>query len=558
MLEIYRLGYLPGPRRPLMMKAGPFKGTVQPDPPVGPKRCANASWAPSTSITIPADWTSGVYLGKLTAERERLQSYVIFVVRDDRKADFLFQVSDTTWNAYNRWPSQFSLYDDGKKEWYWGPNVQTSFDRPYGKYCQILDAPLSVGSGEFLLWEFPLAYWMEQQGYDVTYISNLDTHATRPGLRRAKGWLSVGHDEYWSLTMFQNMQQMVSKDLNLAFLSGNSICGVIDINAAERRPAQPHDRARRPVWLAPEDRARQRFSGRGPVHQERPERGEPDGCAQHLADDRRRRLDLPQARPLALRGLGHEGRRRNSRTGRLGMARRPSVRSPDCSRRQRKNPEFPRRGHCIQRRSTPARRTTSFSTQPPSGGPTGFPSPRAIFGRRSIPDPRARTPACSGSPGTCSTGCADHSRSHAGDAKSNPRKAPPSTPRGEDDPATRAEAVDEPRGIDGRGGYLVQRQDFINPETGAVQLGFQLAPAIKVYAHSSQATIVHLAIAQLSPVQQCPPGLAPKPAPSRAVTKIEPEIMRVNRDSAARPQDCAGLPPVRVAATPGHESFPVS
>ena len=61
--------------------------------------------------------------------------------------------------------------------WYWGPNVQTSFDRPYGKYCQILDAPLSVGSGEFLLWEFPLAYWMEQHGYDVTYISNLDTHS---------------------------------------------------------------------------------------------------------------------------------------------------------------------------------------------------------------------------------------------------------------------------------------------------------------------------------------------------------------------------------------------
>ena len=30
---------------------------------------------------------------------------------------------------------------------------------------QILDAPLSQGSGEFLLWEFPLAFWMEQHGY---------------------------------------------------------------------------------------------------------------------------------------------------------------------------------------------------------------------------------------------------------------------------------------------------------------------------------------------------------------------------------------------------------
>jgi hypothetical protein len=33
-----------------------------------------------------------------------------------------------------------------------------SFHRPYGKYCQILDAPLSTGSGEWFLWEFPIAF----------------------------------------------------------------------------------------------------------------------------------------------------------------------------------------------------------------------------------------------------------------------------------------------------------------------------------------------------------------------------------------------------------------
>jgi hypothetical protein len=237
LIEIYRLGYYQGHGGRLLLRAGPFRGEAQPEPPIGPKRLRECVWADSTTITIPADWTSGVYLGKLTATHEGLQSYVVFVVRDDRRADFLFQVSDTTWNAYNRWPSQFALYDDGKKEWYWGPDVQTSFDRPYGKYCQILNTPLSVGSGEFLLWEFPLAFWMEQRGYDVTYISNLDTHADPACLRRAKGWLSVGHDEYWSLAMFQNMLGMVSEGLNLAFLSGNSICGVIDIHpASDGRP----------------------------------------------------------------------------------------------------------------------------------------------------------------------------------------------------------------------------------------------------------------------------------------------------------------------------------
>jgi hypothetical protein len=245
-VAIYRLGYYQGHGGRLVMELAPIKGSVQPDPPIGPNRLRQCAWAPCAEITIPVDWTSGVYLGKLTAEREGLQSYIVFVVRDDRKCDFLFQVSDTTWNAYNRWPNQFSLYDDGKKEWYWGPNVATSFDRPYGKYCQVVDAPLSVGSGEFLLWEFPLAYWMEQQGYDVSYISNLDTHSDPGSLLRTKGWLSVGHDEYWSLSMFETMKRMVSEGLNLAFLSGNSICGVIDIRASsDGRPGRIIERVGR-------------------------------------------------------------------------------------------------------------------------------------------------------------------------------------------------------------------------------------------------------------------------------------------------------------------------
>jgi len=67
-----------------------------------------------------------VYLGKLTALREGLQSYVIFIVRDDRPADILFQCSDLTWQAYNRWPNQFALYDNGKEQWWCGPLRRTA------------------------------------------------------------------------------------------------------------------------------------------------------------------------------------------------------------------------------------------------------------------------------------------------------------------------------------------------------------------------------------------------------------------------------------------------
>ena len=49
-------------------------------------------------------------VAKLTEFTEGLQSYIVFIVRDDRRADFLFQCSDNTWQAYNRWPENESLY----------------------------------------------------------------------------------------------------------------------------------------------------------------------------------------------------------------------------------------------------------------------------------------------------------------------------------------------------------------------------------------------------------------------------------------------------------------
>jgi hypothetical protein len=227
-IDLYRTGYYGGQGGRRLARLGPFPGTTQPDPPVGPNRVRECAWEPAARLVVPKDWLSGVYVGQLTAERDGWQSYVIFIVRDDRPADFIFQCSDTTWQAYNRWPSQFALYDDGRETWYWGPGVDVSFDRPYGKYCQILDAPLSTGSGEWFLWEFPLAFWLEQHGYDVTYISNLDTHADGAGLQRARGFLSVGHDEYYSLEMFNNLRAAIAAGVNVAFLSGNTCCGRID------------------------------------------------------------------------------------------------------------------------------------------------------------------------------------------------------------------------------------------------------------------------------------------------------------------------------------------
>jgi hypothetical protein len=244
-IDVYRMGYYGGAGGRHVTRLGPFDVSPQAVPEPGPNRLRECRWNKTTELRIPADWVSGVYLGKLSCAKHRYQSYVIFIVRDDRKADVMFQCSDTTWQAYNKWPANDSLYDADPPKALNG-TTRVSFDRPYGKYPQVVDQPLSTGSGEFLCWEFPLCYWLEKQGYDVTYLSNLDTHADAKGLRRAKVLLSVGHDEYWSLEMFRNVKEAVREGLSVGFLSGNTCCFVAPLVAgSDARPARVFHRAGR-------------------------------------------------------------------------------------------------------------------------------------------------------------------------------------------------------------------------------------------------------------------------------------------------------------------------
>ena len=49
-----------------MTKLGPFQGKTQPTPNPGDKNLHECRWEPTTRLTIPGDWPSGVYLGRLT------------------------------------------------------------------------------------------------------------------------------------------------------------------------------------------------------------------------------------------------------------------------------------------------------------------------------------------------------------------------------------------------------------------------------------------------------------------------------------------------------------
>jgi hypothetical protein len=244
-VRIFRMGYYGGTGARLMRTIGPLQGTAGETPGDGARHLVECRWTVGVSLEIPEDWLSGVYLVKLstlpspTGQYLDLEmaseSYVIFVVRDRRKADLLFQTSDMTWLAYNRWPGWRSLYDLGDAPWGASDDkvgYDVSFDRPYALFWNGFPAgfhPLTNGSGEFLMTEFPLAFWLEKEGYDVTYISNVDTHADGEGLMRAKAFLSVGHDEYWTDRMFEHVTKARDAGVSLAFLSGNSISGVVEL-----------------------------------------------------------------------------------------------------------------------------------------------------------------------------------------------------------------------------------------------------------------------------------------------------------------------------------------
>jgi hypothetical protein len=238
-IDIYRTGYYEGTGARHMQTLGPFEGKEQPTPAPGEKNIHECNWDVTTSITIPNDWISGVYLGKLRTlpknnNEPYWESYIIFIVKDERPVDILFQCSDNTWQAYNRWPNDYSLYThpDGGQ----GPWGAVSFDRPYGRqsqYTAIVNDPLSFGSGEFISFEMPFSYFLEQHGYDVAYCSNSDLLTPDRGLK-AKAFLSIGHDEYWDIRQFRSVEALRDQGVNLLFFSGNSVCWVTPFSASKK------------------------------------------------------------------------------------------------------------------------------------------------------------------------------------------------------------------------------------------------------------------------------------------------------------------------------------
>jgi hypothetical protein len=215
-LDIYRFGYYGGMGARKIATVRPtVTGQNQPAPLTDPSTglVDAGNWAVSASWAVPADATSGVYFAKLVREDGVAgRNHIYFVVRDDNgQSDLVFQTSDTTWQAYNTWGGN-SFYSGSPA----GRAFKLSYNRPFG-------APFNSVNGPMMDAEYPMIRWLESNGYDVSYISGLDTDRAGSELQEHKAFLSVGHDEYWTGQQRANIEAARDTGVNLAFFSGNEV-----------------------------------------------------------------------------------------------------------------------------------------------------------------------------------------------------------------------------------------------------------------------------------------------------------------------------------------------
>jgi hypothetical protein len=157
-------------------------------------------WPVVYSLTIPDDWSSGAYIARFFYFGAMAE--VLFVVKaasPGMNSKILFELTFTTYQAYNNWGGK-SLYDEKINK--------VSFNRP---------TPLDY----FQYWELPFIAWLEANGFEAEYATSIDLHADPNLLNNYQLLLSVGHDEYWSKEMRDNVEVFVANGGNVAFFSGN-------------------------------------------------------------------------------------------------------------------------------------------------------------------------------------------------------------------------------------------------------------------------------------------------------------------------------------------------
>ena len=219
-IDIFRMGWYGGLGGRRMLPTIQLSGTAQTACPVVDTTTSllECNWVNPYVLNVPYDsndptnWASGVYIAKLTGLTSGYQANIIFVVRDDsRTSPYVIQSSVNTYQAYNAWGGK-SLYAYNSSGGITATKV--SFNRPYDD---------GRGAGQFFSYEINMLRFLEREGYDVTYITDVDLHESPSVLSNHQAALAVGHSEYWSYQMRTNFQNARDAGKGLGFISSNNV-----------------------------------------------------------------------------------------------------------------------------------------------------------------------------------------------------------------------------------------------------------------------------------------------------------------------------------------------
>lgn len=233
-VQIFRLGYYQGNGARKIADVTPSAALPQTQPACATDPATEifdcGTWSVSASWAVPSDAVSGVYIALLGRADLNQWSHIPFIVRNDSSSsDLVFQTSDTTWQAYNTYGGS-SLYQGQGN----GRAYKLSYNRPFATRAW-------QGGRDYLFSnEYPMIRFLESNGYDVSYISGLDTETRGNLLNNHKAFLSVGHDEYWTARQRSNVEAARDAGLNLAFFSGNEVYWKARWESSEDGSATPN------------------------------------------------------------------------------------------------------------------------------------------------------------------------------------------------------------------------------------------------------------------------------------------------------------------------------
>lgn len=185
-------------------------------------------WTDTASWTVPSTAVSGLYVAVIRNAAETTKSWIVFVVRnDDRVADIVVGINTSTWGAaYNNYGGPSVGIGEGKSVYGQGSyDTGNGFTIEQRAYAVSFDRPVisRVRPNHWDTYEAPLIDWLEENGYDVKYVDSVDLEARPTAWNDAKIYISVGHDEYWSQGMRDNVEAFRDAGGHCLFMSANEV-----------------------------------------------------------------------------------------------------------------------------------------------------------------------------------------------------------------------------------------------------------------------------------------------------------------------------------------------